>query len=125
MNQNVRRTRVILASAILIIALAGFASCEKYTFIPPAVDPNYEWKLSEDIQPIFNANCVTCHGGTTAPDLREGKSHNSLTRGGYVNLPGETSRLYVKITSSGHAPRSTDTEKQKILYWINQGAKNN
>jgi hypothetical protein len=125
MNQNVRKTRVILAIAILIIALAGFASCEKYTFIPPAVDPNYEWKLSEDIQPIFNANCISCHGGTTAPDLRQGKSYNSLTRGGYVNLPGETSRLYVKITSSSHLPRTTDTEKQKILYWINQGAKNN
>jgi len=125
MNQNVRKTRVILAIAILIIALAGFASCEKYTFIPPAVDPNYEWKLSEDIQPIFNANCISCHGGTTAPDLRQGKSYNSLTKGGYVNLPGETSRLYVKITSSSHLPRTTDTEKQKILYWINQGAKNN
>ena len=125
MNQNVRRTRVILAAAILIIALAGFASCEKDYFTPPAVDPNYEWKLSEDIQPIFNSNCITCHGGTTSPDLREGKSFNSLTKGGYVTPPDETCRLYTKITSSSHVSRTTDTEKQKILYWIKQGPKNN
>jgi hypothetical protein len=126
MNQKVRKARVILASAILVIALAGFASCEKFTFTPPAVDPNYAWSLSADIQPIFNANCITCHGGTQAPDLRTGKSYNALTKGGYVNLPGETSKLYVQITTnSGHVPKTTDTEKQKILYWINQGAKNN
>jgi hypothetical protein len=126
MNHKVRKARVIMASAIVVIALAGFASCEKFTFTPPAVDPNYEWKLSEDIQPIFNSNCTSCHGGTQVPDLRSGKSYNALTKGGYVNLPGETSRLYVKITtSSSHIPKTTDTEKQKILYWINQGPKNN
>jgi hypothetical protein len=126
MNHKVRKARVILASAILVIALAGFASCEKFTFTPPAVDPNYAWSLSADIQPIFNANCITCHGGTQPPDLRTGKSYNALTKGGYVNLPGETSKLYVQITTnSGHVPKTTDTEKQKILYWINQGAKNN
>jgi len=126
MNHKVRKTRVILASAVLVIALAGFASCEKTTFTPPAVEPNYEWKLSEDIQPIFDKNCTSCHGGTQVPDLRTGKSYNALTKGGYVNLPGETSRLYVKVTtSSSHIPKTTDTEKQKILYWINQGPKNN
>lgn len=126
MNQNVRKTRVILSIAILVIALAGFASCEKYTFIPPAVDPNYEWKLSEDIQPIFNNNCITCHGGTQIPDLRTGKSFIALTKGGYVNLPAETSILYQQITTeSSHIPKTTDTEKQKILYWITQGPKNN
>jgi len=111
--------------SILVIALAGFVSCEKYTFLPPAVDPNKEWKLSEDIQPIFNSNCVSCHGGATAPDLREGKSYNSLTKGGYVTPADETCRLYVKITSSSHMPRTTDSEKQKILFWIQQGPKNN
>ncbi len=126
MNQNVRKTKVILATAILIIALAGFASCEKYTFTPPAVDPNYEWKLSTDIQPIFNGICITCHGGTQSPDLRTGKSYNSLTKGGFVKLPGETSGLYLQITTvSSHIPKTTDTEKLKILYWINQGPKNN
>ena len=125
MNQNVRKTRVILAVMVLIIALAGFASCEKFTFTPPAVDPNYEWSLSPDIQPIFNANCTTCHGGTQVPDLRSGKSYNALHKGNYVNLPAETSKLYLKITESSHVARTTDDQKLKILYWIEQGAKNN
>lgn len=125
MNQKFNRTRQLLVAFVLIAAIKVFSSCESYTFTPPALDPNQTWYLSTDIQPIFNSNCVSCHGGTKSPDLREGKSHAALTKGGYVNLPGETSRLYLKMTDSDHIPRSTDAEKQRVLFWINQGAKNN
>jgi hypothetical protein len=125
MNQKFNRTRLLLVAFVLIAAIKVLSSCESYTFTPPALDPNQTWYLSTDIQPIFNSSCVSCHGGTKAPDLREGKSYSALTKGGYVNLPGETSRLYLKMTGADHTPRSTDAEKQKVLYWINQGAKNN
>jgi hypothetical protein len=127
MNQKLKRIRQISLALILIAAIVGFSSCEKYSFPPPAVSPNQTWHFETDIQPIFNTNCVICHNGVKQfPDLRNGKSYLALTKGGYVTLPGETSRLYHQIsTNSDHIPRTTDAEKIKVLYWINQGALNN
>ncbi len=125
MNQKINRIRQILIILVLIAAVEGFSSCEKYTYTPPAVDPNATWSLKTDIQPVFNASCVSCHGGTVAPDLRDGKSFTALTKGGYVTAPAESSRLYSKMVDGGHEARSTAAEKLKVLYWITQGAKNN
>lgn len=122
-KRNVRRVLVLFS----IIATTGlFPACEKYTYQPPAVDPNEEWNLSTDIQPIFNSNCITCHGGRVAPDLRAGQSFNSLTRGNYVSEPAETSRLYMQITTdTDHQKYLTEADRLRILYWIQQGAENN
>lgn len=125
MKQRLNRIRKILVVIVLVAAGQLFSSCEKYSFNPPAVEPNTEWSLQNDIQPIFNSNCISCHGGAVSPDLREGKSYQSLTRGGYVDAPAESSGLYKQVISPSHAARSTETDKLKILYWITQGAKNN
>ena len=127
MNQKVMKQRLSLVVVILLVAAAGFTSCEKFDVKPIPFDATATWHFQADIQPIFNSNCVTCHNGTKQfPDLRDGKSYQALTKGGYVTLPGETSRLYRHMTTnSEHIPRSTDTEKQKVLNWINQGALNN
>jgi hypothetical protein len=124
MNQKLNRIRQILVALVLIAAVTGISSCEKYSYTLPTVDPNTILYFS-DIQLIFNANCISCHGATKAPDLREGKSYLALTKGGYVNAPAESSKLYSKMIGSDHAPRSTDTDKQKVLIWITQGALNN
>jgi type 1 glutamine amidotransferase len=126
MNQKIGRIRQILVVLLLIAAIEGFSSCEKYSYTERPVDPNTTWHFQTDIQPIFNGICITCHGGVQAPDLRAGKSYAALTKGGYVKSPGETSILYIQITTqSDHIPRTTSAEKFKILYWINQGALNN
>jgi hypothetical protein len=125
MNQKFTRIRQILFALVLIAAVGGFSSCEKVSYLPPAFDPNTIWHFQTDIQPIFNSNCISCHGPSRSPDLREGKAYLALTKGGYVKLPGSSSRLYLQMTSTSHASRSTDTEKLKVLYWINQGALNN
>ena len=127
MNQKLKRIRQILAALVLIAAVEGFTSCTKYSYAPPAVDTNRTWHYQADIQPIFNSSCVTCHNGVKQfPDLRSGKSYASLSSGGYITLPGETSRLYHQMTSnSAHIPRSTDEQKLEVLSWINQGALNN
>ena len=127
MNHRIDKIRQILVALVLIAAVEGFSSCEKYSFSPPAVDPNQIWHFQTDIQPIFNANCVTCHNGVKQfPDLRNGKSYLALTKGGFVTLPGQTSKLYHQMsTNSEHIPRTTDLEKLKVLSWINQGALNN
>ena len=127
MNHRIDKIRQILVALALIAAVEGFSSCEKYSFSPPAVDPNQIWHFQTDIQPIFNANCVTCHNGVKQfPDLMNGKSYLALTKGGFVTLPGGTSKLYHQMsTNSEHIPRTTDLEKLKVLSWINQGALNN
>jgi hypothetical protein len=125
MNQKFNRIRQILVALVLIAAVEGFSSCEKYSYLPPAVNPNETWHFQTDVQPIFNKNCLTCHGSKLAPDLSDGKSYNALTKGGFVLKPGETSKLYLQMNSSSHVSRSSDTEKLIVLYWINQGALNN
>jgi hypothetical protein len=126
MNQKLNRIRQILVVMVIIAIVEGFSSCEKYSYSPPAVDPNATWHFQADIQPIFTANCVTCHNGLQSPNLSDGKSYLALTKGGFVNLPAETSILYKQMTTNTeHIPRSSDADKLKVLYWITQGALNN
>jgi hypothetical protein len=125
MNQKLIRIRQILIALVMIAVVEGFSSCTKYEFLPRPVDPSYPWSFSNDIQPVFTANCITCHGGVQSPNLSEGKSYAALSKGGYIKSPGEESRLYLQMISSSHTSRSSDQDKQKVLYWINQGALNN
>jgi hypothetical protein len=125
MNQRLNMFRQLLAAFIIIAAIGGLSSCEKYTYTPEVVNPTDSVHFQAEIQPIFTANCVSCHGAIKAPDLRDGHSYDALTSGGYVDLPGEESKLYTKMTGPEHTPRSSDVDKQKVLIWINQGAHNN
>ena len=125
MNYKVNKTSQILGAVILIAGIIGISSCEKYTFTPPKISTVDTVHFTADIQPIFNAKCISCHGATKAPDLREGKSYQALTKGGYITPPNETCKLYTKMTGADHSPKSSDTDKQKVLIWLNQGAKNN
>ena len=123
MNQRFKRIRKVIAVFVLIVTAAGFFSCEKYSIIIETADPVVPVLFKTEVQPIFNANCITCHGGAISPDLRD--CYNTLKNGGFVNKPGITSRLYVQMTSSSHESRSTAVDKSKVLNWINQGALNN
>jgi hypothetical protein len=133
---KISKNLVLLIS--IIVGVIYFSSCEKYTFrvetLPPVdttgndttgTDTTNYVKLSTDVQPIFTANCISCHKGTRNPDLREGNSFASLTTGGYVTLPAADSKLYKKITSSSHSSLTTQAQKNTIYLWISQGAKNN
>jgi hypothetical protein len=125
MNQRLNILKQLLAASILIAAIWGLSSCEKYTWIPEKINPTDTVYFQSEIQPIFNNNCLSCHGAIKAPDLRDGNSYEALTKGGYVDQPGETSKLYTKMTSQSHELRSSPNEKDKVLNWINQGALNN
>jgi hypothetical protein len=125
MNKKFKIIWRILSTIAILAVIAGITSCEKYTYPAPTVDPNTTWSFSKDIQPIFNANCISCHGGNRSPDLRAGKSYLALTKGGFVSLPAETSRLFVQMNSSSHISRSSETDRLKVKYWITQGALNN
>jgi len=126
MSQKMKWIKRVYVALVLIAAVEGFSSCEKYSYPEPKVNPNTTWHFQTDIQPIFNSNCIPCHNGTQFPDLRTGKSYLALTKAGLIKSPGVTSGLYVQITTqTEHIPRTTSIEKGKILNWINQGALNN
>ena len=115
-----------VVTAFLIPAcMLFFSSCEEYKIIQEEIDPGETVLFQTQIQPIFNDNCVTCHKGSRNPDLRDGNSYESLTTGGYVNLPAADSKLYKQIISSSHTSFTIDPEKQLIYNWIDQGAQNN
>jgi hypothetical protein len=125
MNQKFNMIRQMLAAFVLFAGILGLSSCEKYTFIPPVADPDATYYFQADIQPIFTANCISCHDGTPVVDLRDGTSYAALTKGKFITAPALTSKLYSKLTEGSHSTRATDAEKAKILKWINDGALNN
>jgi len=123
--KSTRKTIGTCLSLLSVLLIFLTASCEEYRFKVEEVDPNVLVSFDTVIQPLFTNNCISCHGAIRNPDLREGKSYESLTKGGYVNLPAATSRLYLTITSGSHISYLDDAEKLQVLYWIEQGALDN
>lgn len=112
---------------VFVLALFVLGACESETIMPmKVVLPDEPVLFSTQIQPIFDANCISCHSGQI-PILKAGQSHASLTDG-YVNMTNyEASTIYVK-TKEGHPGGSkvlTPTQQALLLKWIEEGAKNN
>ena len=117
--------RVILFTTGLLIAI--LSGCSNYTIpTPPCEEGTSGVSFSGDIQPIFNSNCIACHSGAQAPDLREGWSYEELVDGGYIAEPEFAceSILYQKL-SEGHNGVPGDEEIMQILGWIQEGAREN
>lgn len=107
---------------LFLLLIAAIVSCEKVTLEQPEFNETVSFQ--EDIIPIFESKCVTCHDGTTDPDLRSENAYQELTSDGFVNIQNpEESELYTTLRGS-HDARATELEKQKILAWIKQGAEN-
>jgi hypothetical protein len=118
-----RRVMILLTGAI-ILSLSGCTSEQIPTDCPTGTP---DMSFSGDIQPIFNNNCVSCHSGSTSPDLSPGISFTELTEGGYVDNPQEEpceTALYQVLTDT-HIDRASEEEVFKILGWIQDGAEDN
>lgn len=107
-------------------AIICFIACEKHSYVVEAsVIGTDTVSFGRAIQPIFDAKCISCHGGATAPDLRADNSHKAITNGNYATLPAEASALYKAIVDNSHTSYTVKAEKDSILTWISQGAKDN
>jgi hypothetical protein len=82
--------------------------------------------FAQDIIPIFTANCIACHKGSQAPDLRATKAYSALINGGYVVAKEpENSLLYTKCNTGGSMKKYTSTNDLKLIKrWILKGALN-
>jgi hypothetical protein len=120
----------LLSIPLLIAALlAGMQSCQYEYIMFEEVDIPEEVSFANDIVPIFERGCNTnlCHGGNADPDLRPDNAYNSLINGGYVNVDSpEESSIYTTLLPGGSMEQYAEPgEKDFILAWIEQGAKNN
>ncbi len=107
----------------MIAAVLILSSCEKVVY--PPIDRPVDVSYKSDVQPIWDAKCVSCHGGGLSPTLTPEVSYNELINGGYVNTDNpEDSELMQKLYGS-HDARASEAEKQTTLVWIEEGAKNN
>ena len=112
---------------ILFIMFFGYLtilSCEKYSIKPFEIDPDMVVSFETDIITIFDNNCILCHGGTISPDLRTEFAYYSVIDN-YISDEPESSRIYTKLLESSHGSYASETDKQLILMWIQQGTKNN
>ena len=120
-----RLLRLLFLSGALISLLTA---CE-YDYIiptpPPPVILGDTISYSQDIQPIFNAKCVSCHSGVN-PVLTSSVSYNSLIAGNYVvaNSP-TTSELYIVCKAGGSMSSYISSDQLAMISrWITAGAKN-
>ncbi len=83
-----------------------------------------------DITPLWG-QCVGCHSGNEAPDLRDTNSYNALKNGYIIPKDADASILYKSLLGidgvSLMPPGSkwSNTKIKLVKDWINQGALDN
>jgi hypothetical protein len=121
-----RLFRLLLLSGTLLIMLTA---CE-YDFIVPAPPkpvppPDDAISFSQDIQPFFDAKCISCHSGSIAPNLLNGQSYTAIVPAYVTAGDPATSELYTVCKPGGSMASHTSAEELDLLYrWIYAGAKN-
>ena len=120
---------------LFVVVSMAIGACEKDNFGTPPIDPNKIVSFSNDLIPLFAANCAKsgCHvTGSQTPDLTAANAYDQLTGLGYVptdKTGAETCKLYVRMTSfSNPMPKSgilPAAQSNLVLSWIRQGAQNN
>lgn len=111
--------RIFLGFTLCIFFCYG---CEKENITPKTSAPTGTISFKNDIVPILQANCVSCHNSSgPSPNIANNPYENLQP---YINKSSPTSsQVYVEI-SSGMGNLSS-TQEQEILKWIEQGALNN
>jgi hypothetical protein len=120
----------IIISVFITIGLLG---CYR-DILSPGQDPSappQAVSFSGDLVPMFTANCANsgCHDGTAHnPALTADKAYNAIVSGGFINTVVPTnSILYGEVKSGSMPPTGAlkQSDMQKILDWIRNGAPNN
>jgi hypothetical protein len=89
--------------------------------------------FAKDVLPIFQQNCIKCHGGEKTEALLSLKDHAGLMAGsenGPVVKPGDAADSeLVKLVAAGKMPkranRLPDNQIKILTDWVNAGAPNN
>jgi hypothetical protein len=126
--------RVYLVCSVAVLAVVLITGCYR-DVISPGADPNGPPQFvsfSGDLAPLLSKNCALsgCHDAVPAhkPVLTADKAFNSIINGGYINtLVPNQSGIY-QIVKGGVMPPTgplKQSDVQKILDWVRNGAPNN
>lgn len=151
MTKNMQKTRRLQIRRVIpsVLLAVGVVGCQS-PVNDPAPPTGETVSFATDIQPIFNANCTTCHRAGGLADLSgitlrlvEGVSYNLLVdqpSSQQVNLtlvvPADSnaSLLFLKVSSDAPpvgntmpliGARLSSTDLGLIRDWIDQGAMDN
>ncbi|MDW3646846.1 MAG: DUF1553 domain-containing protein [Bacteroidia bacterium] len=122
-----RKKSLLILCGCLLISLP---------FINQCTSSRQSISYNKDIRPILNKKCLACHGGVRQMGefslLFEEEAFQPTESGKVAIIPGkaEESELYTRITHHDldlrmpkDAQPLSETEKQLIADWINEGAK--
>ncbi len=133
----------LLSLAALALSLSGCravgpggsASLPAPTQVPPAAKVVWSGSYANNIQPIFDQKCVSCHGPGRAENGLRLDSYEGVMKGtqyGPVVIPGSpTTSALESVVIGTAAPsirmphggqRLTEQEVQNITLWIEAGA---
>jgi pentatricopeptide repeat protein len=128
--KNFIKILVVIAMGLFLNS-CYYDSFPQYTEVDPPEIPD-DISYSQDIMPLWEGECVACHNGSVAPDLRPATSYNSLLDGFVEAGNSEESILYLSLIHAPNVvPMPTATKKWPadktglVKGWIDQGAKNN
>lgn len=104
------------------------ASAAITTTVPAPTTARVSYR--EDVQPIFDARCVACHGGTQGLYLTDFASALRGGSNGPVLVPGDpTGSRLIQYVVRGYMPRTgeplTQAEIQTLVNWVAAGAPDN
>jgi len=124
----------ILIICGIVLTFAMLTSCEKKYFVP-GDEPIEDVSFSNDLQPFFDAKCISCHDGGGIPlNLTSPGSYEALINGNpqsggeYIDETNPAnSVLYTKIIPGGSMNQYdvTPTNSETTLVWITEGANDN
>ena len=134
---------------VIILTACGTASTPVSTLAPAYPPPGYPNGASSvptsaapssgtisfatDILPIFENNCLKCHGGDKTEKGLSLKTYASMMLGsknGVVVVAGDAgnSKLFMSVAAGKmpkRGPKLTQQQIELIMSWINSGALNN
>jgi uncharacterized membrane protein len=124
-------TPVAQSAAPVTAVPAQATSVEANASAPAAA--NGAVSFSKDIAPIFQATCLSCHGGNKTEKSLDLKTYASLMAGsenGAVIVPGDAANsLLIQKVQSGNMPKRKPhlaaDQIQLLVDWVNAGAQNN
>ena len=135
--------RGAIAATLAVMVAAVLGGCSDHgdpLVVDDPPDDNDPVSYAVDIQPIFDANCIGCHGagGNGGLDLRSGLSRTNLvgvsanTSGGVLVVVGDASASVIQQRLAGSGvglmppsmPLQTSVQ-DLVTEWINDGALDN
>lgn len=103
---------------------AGNQLANEYTWSFTTGGGSTGMSFASDVIPVLN-QCNNCHTHPWTTSSVASTYYTNLVNGGYINQSSPTSSLIYTKLSGGHASSISSTDRNKILTWIKEGAKNN